>query len=167
MQPSPYLGEGTRLADVIAAIQAMSTYKFYKLSFAQWADRITGSDGSATHWERVFREHPEFFRLDSGETRASLIWRRQHPKRYSVDEMRTITRAEFYALSDERKKRVSRTPLASDELGLLISTAIDLHERALARRQDARWWVPTATALVGVVLGAILHWIFTRVGVGG
>jgi hypothetical protein len=31
---SPYLPNSGRLADVIAAIQAMGTYKFYKLTFA-------------------------------------------------------------------------------------------------------------------------------------
>ena len=31
---SPYLNDPKRLADVIAAIQAAATYKFYKLDFA-------------------------------------------------------------------------------------------------------------------------------------
>lgn len=160
-QRSPYLGTGNRLADVIAAIQAMSTYKFYKLSFAEWADRITGSDATAIHWERVFREHPEFFRLNSAETSASLIWRRQHQKRFSVDEMRALTRKEYCSLSNNEKERVSRIPLESQELGILITTAIDLHARELAQQQDARWWLHTATALVGVILGAMLSWFFT------
>ena len=37
---SPYLNDDNRLGDVIAAIQAMGTYKFYKLSFDNWADRV-------------------------------------------------------------------------------------------------------------------------------
>jgi len=40
---SPYLNDTGRLADVIAAIQAMGTYKFYKLDFEGWADRITAN----------------------------------------------------------------------------------------------------------------------------
>ena len=41
---SPYLRDPNRLGDVIAAIQAMSTYKFYKLSFAGWADRMSADE---------------------------------------------------------------------------------------------------------------------------
>ena len=81
---SPYLADG-RLADVIAALQATATYKFYKLDFARWADRIVGEKAKANHWRKVFEEHPEFFRLDSDRRRASLVWRRQHQKRYDVD----------------------------------------------------------------------------------
>ena len=33
MSKSPYLVDDHRLADVIAAIQAMGTYKYYKLDF--------------------------------------------------------------------------------------------------------------------------------------
>jgi hypothetical protein len=40
---SAYLANSGRLADVIVAIQAMGTYKFYKLSFEGWADRITAN----------------------------------------------------------------------------------------------------------------------------
>jgi len=35
---SPYISNPERLADVIAAIQAMSKYKYYKLDFSSWAD---------------------------------------------------------------------------------------------------------------------------------
>jgi hypothetical protein len=159
---SAYLNSQSRLADVIAAIQAMATYKFYKLDFAGWADRITGDPGAADYWEAVFRQHPEFFRLDSGSVRASLVWRRQHQKRFSVDEMRILSREEFYALDDAAKGRVSRTPLTSDEIGTLIKTAVDLHARALARLQDARWWIPLLAGLLGMVIGSLLQW-----GLGG
>lgn len=45
---NPYM-EGGRLSDVIAAIQAMSVYKFYKLDFETWSDRITGDKASGSH----------------------------------------------------------------------------------------------------------------------
>ena len=74
---SPYLDkEGRRLADVIAAIQAMGTYKFYKLDFEGWAERITANPNQAPYWKNLFEEHPEFFRLDGERERASLVWRR-------------------------------------------------------------------------------------------
>ena len=68
---SPYLRDSNRLGDVIAAIQAMATYKFYKLTFAGWADRMSADESQADKWKTVFLEHPEFFRLDSTKEKAS------------------------------------------------------------------------------------------------
>jgi hypothetical protein len=89
---SPYLSTG-RPGDVIAAIQTMATYRFYKLDFEGWADRISADKSRAEHWRSVFEEHPEFFRLDSEKRRASLVWRRQHPKRFNVDTLREIAQS--------------------------------------------------------------------------
>jgi hypothetical protein len=52
---SPYLSEPARLGDVIAAIQAMATYKFYKLDFESWADRISADKALAEHLCDRFR----------------------------------------------------------------------------------------------------------------
>ena len=156
MKNSPYLEDNHRLADVIAAIQAMGTYKYYKLDFAGWADRITGDEKNAAHWQQVFKEHPEFFRLDSERKRASLVWRRQHQKLFMVDTAEKISREEYLALSEQQKKRISRTPLNSDELATLVKTAIDLHSRALEHKRDTRWWVAGVTALIGVALGGFV-----------
>jgi len=164
---SPYLSEPNRLADVIAAIQAMGIYKFYKLPFEGWADHISGdrsgiSDGhtSAEHWRRVFEEHPEFFRLDGKREKASLVWRRQYPKSYHVDKREELSQADLYALSPkEREERVSRVPLTPQDIQTLIATATNLHARALEAKQDKRWWIPWIgpfSALIGVILGVIL-----------
>ncbi len=153
---SPYLKENDRLADVIAAIQAMGTYKFYKLDFAGWSDRISGDDSMADHWRQVFQDHPEFFRLDSKKERASLVWRRQHQKLFDVDKEEKIKREDFKVLDDKQKKRISRMPLESSELDTLINTAINLHSRALEYKRDTRWWVTGAIGLIGVILGAII-----------
>ncbi len=159
-EKSPYLKATDRLADVIAAIQAMGTYKFYKLSFAKWSDRIYGDESKADHWKQVFKDHPEFFRLDSRQEKASLVWRRQHQKLFDVDKEVKIKKEEFKRLSDSERKRISRLPLESNELATLISTAIDLHSRALESKKDNRWWLTSAIALAGVILGAaIKHYI--------
>ena len=160
---SPYLANDNRLADVIAAVQAMGTYKFYKLDFAGWADRIVGDENQAEYWRRVFEEHPEFFRLDRGRGKASLVWRRQHPKQFNVDTAKLITKTEFLALSAEEQARVSRTPMGESEIGLLIKTAVDLHSRALERQQDRRWWAPGIFGIIGVVVGAFVTWLLPRV----
>lgn len=152
---SPYLADPTRLADVIAAIQAMATYKFYKLDFSGWADRITGDSSGAEHWMRVFEEHPEFFRLDSKKEQASLVWRRQHQKRYDVDAETVLSISEYESLSAAKKERVSRNPLGSPEISTLMKAAIDLHSRALEHSKEKRWWIPLLAGLMGFA-GAVV-----------
>ena len=157
---SPYLNDSKRLGDVVAAIQAIGTYKFYKLPFDGWADRISGDGSKGGHWRTVFFEHPEFFRFDSKREKASLVWRRQYPKRFHVDEVRRLTAEEYHALTDDDKDRVSRDPLTATDIKSLINTAINLHSRAVEHQQRKRWW----TALVGGVgglIGAIIGAVFS------
>jgi hypothetical protein len=155
---SPYLSDPNRLSDVIAAIQAMAAYKFYKLPFSGWADRISADEGQSEKWKNIFLEHPEFFRLDGDRQRASLVWRRQFPKRFEVDDEKIISSAEFYALTKEQKDRVSRIPLNSGDIKMLVDTAVNLHSRALEHQKDKRWWVALSSAaggLVGAIIGAL------------
>lgn len=100
---SPYLKDANRLGDVISAIQAMATYKFYKLDFKGWADRVSADESKADCWKTIFIEHPEFFRLDSEKTKASLVWRRQRQKLYDVDNEEKITKEEYKALPQNEK----------------------------------------------------------------
>ncbi len=153
---SPYLDNSERLADVIAAIQAMGTYKFYKLSFEGWADRITANKNQALYWKNVFQQHPEFFRLDGAREKASLVWRRQYPKRFHVDLEKRLSVEEFQALSDDQKSRVSRDLLTPDDIKTLVDTAISLHSRALESEHARKWWIPLASSAIGGLLGAIL-----------
>ncbi|MCA9469395.1 MAG: hypothetical protein KC643_28680 [Nitrospira sp.] len=157
MAHSPYLNEPNRLAEVISAIQVMGTYKFYKLEFSGWADRISGDSNQADHWKKVFEEHPEFFRLDAGRGKASLVWRRTYPKNYDVDQEEKISRETFFQLSVEQKARISRSPLSSSDISTLISAAVQLHSRALDQQQDKRWWISGLIGLLGVILGAVLQ----------
>ncbi|WP_252271614.1 hypothetical protein [Pseudomonas subflava] len=156
---SPYLGDNNRLGDVIAAIQVMAVYKFYKLPFSDWADRINADAGQADKWEKIFKEHPEFFRLDSERKRASLVWRRQFPKRYDVDAERVISFQDYNSLTVQQKCRISRTPLTPGDIKALIDTAVSLHSRALEHQKDKRWWTAIAGAiggLVGSIAGALI-----------
>lgn len=152
---APYLSD-RRLADVIAAIQAMGTYKYYKLDFAGWADRITGDSKQADHWKKVFLEHPEFFRLDSNRRRASLILRRQKQRLFNVDEERNYTISEHGALTLEERSRFSRSPITANEVGSLISVAISLHSKAVEQQRDKRWWYVPAFALTGSLIGGLV-----------
>jgi hypothetical protein len=157
---SYYLSSNNRLADVIAAIQVMGTYKFYKLDFKGWSDRISGDVNLADHWQQIFVQHPEFFRLDSKREKASLVWRRQYPKRYNVDQLAIMSNSEYEQLPNETKLlRVSRQPLQSDEIQALIETAIDLHSKALELKQDRRWWIPLVAGFIGGLIGTILGFL--------
>ncbi|UTH50140.1 hypothetical protein KBW81_18350 (plasmid) [Loktanella salsilacus] len=153
MANSPYLKNDARLAEVIAAIQAMSIYKFYKLDFAGWSDRISGHSGEGEHWRQVFVDHPEFFRLDAAREKASLVARRQHPKNYDVDARIQIENTVFLAMEDSQKARISRSPLSQGEIASLIQTAVELHSRAMEQARDRRWWLPVLTAFIGAASG--------------
>lgn len=153
---SPYLKEN-RLADVIAAITTLATYKFYKLDFPGWADRISGSENRAAHWEQVFREHPEFFRISSADNKASLVWRRQYPRTYNVDTGVEEAKPEGQKYLDG--ERYSRRPLEPTEITALISTAVNLHSRAVEQSNSARWWLPILIAVLafaGSLVGGVI-----------
>ncbi len=160
MSRSPYL-KNQRLADVIAAIQVMSTYKFYKLDFAGWSMRITGVESNADHWKTVFVEHPEFFRLNSDKQKVSLVWRRSYQRNFHVDRQQPLTREQLENLpDDERDFRLSRSPLTNNDTATLIATAVDLHSRAIASEQEKRWLLPSLVTILAVCLGAILKsWV--------
>ena len=145
-----------RLADVIAAIQAMGVYKFHMRTFDNWAQAISGDISKGSHWRTVFEEHPEFFRLDTERKRASLVWRRQFPKLFNVDSERQLSREEFAKLSPDERKRVSRAPLSPSDITALLDAAISLHSRAVEIQREGRWWIPLASSAVGGLIGAIM-----------
>ncbi|MFM2477963.1 N-carbamoyl-L-amino acid amidohydrolase [Celerinatantimonas sp. MCCC 1A17872] len=156
---TPYTDNKNRLADVIAAIQVMGTYKFYKLDFSGWADRISGDINQAEYWKNIFEQHPEFFRLDQSRTKASLVWRRNYQKLYNVDTEHKISRAEFKLLDDSAKERISRSPLTHEDISTLVKTAINLHSSEIEHKRDSRWWqpwIPVFGTLLGIVLGRFL-----------
>lgn len=105
----------------------------------------------------VFKEHPEFFRLDSDRRKASLVWRRQHQKLFHVDTYTSISPKQYDDLSGEQQKRISRSPLNSSEVATLVNVAVNLHSRALERKRDSRWWLAGAFGLAGVAMGAAIR----------
>ena len=157
---SPYL-DFKRLADVIAAIQFLGIYKFYKLKVEDWTDRIGVDPESAQEWMTIFKEHPEFFRVGSSEKKVSLVWRRAYQKRFDVDTERLITREEYRSRDTKAQSRVTRAPLEDAQITTLVRTAIDLHDRAMAHRREARWWIPIAAGFLGIALGAFLKPLFS------
>jgi len=153
---SPYLKD-QRLADVIAAIQVMSTYKFYKLDFCGWTKKITGTKEDPEYWKLLFEEHPEFFRLNNDKQKASLVWRRSHQRNYHVDEEKILEKSKIDKLpGDEKSERISRAPLNNSDIATLISTAIDLHTRAIESEKEKRWLVPSLVSILVVTLATFI-----------
>ncbi|SRX75348.1 N-carbamoyl-L-amino acid amidohydrolase [Aequorivita antarctica] len=158
---SPYLKNKNRLSDVLAAIQVMAIYRFYKLDFKSWSMRISGNEANYDYWKKIFEDHPEFFRFNNLEGKVSLVWRRSKQRRFHVDLNKEITLEEINKLSEkEAKERISRSPLNSSEIQSLISIAIDLHGRAFESKKDRRWWivplVGSVSTLIGVLLGILI-----------
>lgn len=149
---SQYVKNASRLADVIAAIQVMAVYKFYKLTFAGWSDRISGSEAEADHWRAVFSEHPEFFRLDAAREKASLVWRRQHRKAFDVDTGAEVPKVDFEEMPSERKARVSRMPLDGNEISTLLQTAMNLQHKPWRHNRSpdggCRWWLASRVSFL-------------------
>jgi len=120
MPRSPYLVNDDRLGDVLSAIQTLGTYRFYKLTPEKWSARISGDGGNDKHWKQVFREHPEFFRFSSDDTKVSLVLRRQKPKLFDVDSLEIVTRAERDGRDSGGQARITRAPLIEGELRMLV-----------------------------------------------
>lgn len=157
---SPYIKNENRLSDVLAAIQVMGVYKFYKLTFEEWADRIVGDKAKGGYWRDVFNDHPEFFRLDQSRTKASLVWRRSYPKIFNVDTGTSITKDDYLNLSEQGKMRISRSPLSNNDIQTLISSAINLSNIAQEAKKNKEWWKPALFALLGVIMGSLLNHFF-------
>jgi hypothetical protein len=153
---NPYTENDNRLADVIAAIQVMATYKFYKLELSEWAKRIEGDKTKSEHWKEVFEQHPEFFRLGGEKKKASLVWRRNYQKLYNVDLEEKVSREAYKKLNDKEKTRYSRIPLHDSDISTLINTAINLHSSEIDHKQDARWWVAIVSGLIGIIVGSLI-----------
>lgn len=91
---SPYIENENRLSDILAAIQVMATYRFYKLDFKNWSMRISGDEANHDYWRKIFEEHPEFFRFNTNAEKVSLAWRRSKQRRFHVDLNKEITKCQ-------------------------------------------------------------------------
>ena len=155
---SAYLRHPNRLGDVVAAIQLLATFRYYQRPVDSWADVFGKGPDSAEDWGTVFREHPEFFLVGKGGGKAvvSLAWRRAYPRLYHTRQSRELSWDERGQLPESEARYISRRPLSEEQVQTLINTAVELHGRAIAHSQEARWWIPVGTALLGVMVGALV-----------
>jgi len=151
---SPYIANRDRLADVVAMLQIMGTYKFASREVDKWSESLGRGPLSAKNWREVFEQHPEFFRIR--DELVSLVWRRASERLYDTVAGKEITKAEADALSDADKQKLSRAPLSPEQVTSLIEVAIKLQTQAISRRQELRWWVPVLVGAIGVAIGALL-----------
>jgi len=153
---SPYLESQWRLADIVAAIQAMGAYPWAQRKVEGWVCSL-GDPLSAKNWLEIFEQHPEFFKSD-GEW-VSLRWRRAYDSSYDAKANRELNAEEIEKLTPEERRQLTRKPLTSDQIEVLLKTAIEMHSRAIAQQQEGRWWVPVwlpaLSGLIGAILGAL------------
>lgn len=151
---SPYIANPKRLADLIAAIQVLGTYRFASRRIEKWEKRLGRTPVSAPDWSTVFSQHPEFFTAQ-GDT-ISLVWRRSRERNYDTYTRQLLAREEAIELShqesEDNEKRLSRPPLDSSEVSKLVDIAISLHEREIRHAQERRWWITAVLALVGFII---------------
>ncbi len=152
----PYTANQNRLADVIAAIQVMASFKNHIQTFGDWGTRICGDENASEYWENVFRQHPEFFRINIGKSEASLTWRHAYQKRYDVDLEEKVVLSDYQKLDAKKRSLLKRNPLTPSDIATLIQAAISLHSSEIDHKQDSRWWIPGVFALAGVVIGAVI-----------
>lgn len=147
---SPYLIPN-RLQDVLASLQFLGTYKRYKLKAERWEKWLAVAPLSASSWDVIFTQHPEFFRRNAKDE-ISLVWRRSLPKRYQIDTGRMLTEQEIESMDENR---ISRPPLDPSSLATLLEIAIRLQSEALEQKRERRWWVPVIVSISGVLFGFI------------
>lgn len=170
MSKSPYLINPKRIEDVIAGIQVLGSYeKKTSRRLKLWIS-LLGKD--ETYWKKVFEEHPEFFRVNdkteqideldddnsdsnTSEIWISLRWRFAYQKVYDHIRKIELSEDELKKLTSQEKKKLTRKPLSSEQIQSLITTAINLNEKAINDDIRKKWWRPLLTG-VFVILGALI-----------
>lgn len=170
MSKSPYLDNKKRLEDVIAGIQVLGSYEkktSRRLNF--WISLLGNNE---SHWKKVFEEHPEFFRVnkknelleenddeingsDSSEMWVSLRWRFAYQRIYDYERKKELLDIEYENLNVPQKEKLTRKPLTSEQIQSLISTAINLNEKAINDDIRKKWWKPFLPG-VFVIAGALI-----------
>lgn len=154
---SPYVANPTRLADLIAALQVMGTYRFASRRLEKWEKRLGRKPVSAQSWLDVFTQHPEFFTIEAHN--IALVWRRSKERNYDTFERRVLSRDEAAALAvlepEADATRLSRPPLDTAEVTKLIDIAVQLHEREIRHRQERRWWMTAVATAIGLIVSVV------------
>jgi hypothetical protein len=178
LKKSTYLDHPQRLADIMAAIQVMGTHVWDTRPVEHWVNVLGRWPLSVEtkKWDDVFDRHPEFFGKEIWRTKKEkegieefvyyLRWRRAGERTFNPDNLKELNNDEIEALKAGgiyEDKRLTRKPLTPEQIGTLLTAAIDLQDRAISFEARSRWWLPVVISFVtalfgilGVVVGAML-----------
>lgn len=156
-EKSPYVRSPARLADLIAAIQVMGTYRFASRRLEKWEKRLGRKPVSGDNWLSIFQQHPEFFTIQ--EHNIALVWRRSKERNYDTFERRLLSKEGASAMAANEPEfdaaRLSRPPLDTSEISKLVDIAVNLHEREINHQQERRWWFAAVVAVAGIVVSLL------------
>jgi hypothetical protein len=183
MAKGQYL-EKDRLANVIAAIQAMGVADRPSGTLNRWVAELEGSEELTSEqleqspkfaerkkWQTVFEQHPEFFKSYTlrGEPRVLLRWRYAESLKSEANGAANGKDSQKDSEEDDgedepkdkpKDKSVSKTeppskPLSADQIQVLINTAIEMHAKEVAGEQNPDKFRPLYMAVIGAALGTV------------
>jgi len=164
---SPYLENHHRLADLITAIQVMGSYRYASRFYNHWAKQL-GIPLSADSWYEIFKAHPEFFIIHGSKEKnrsfITLRWRFGFDNNYWAEKGILLSSSDLEKVEEAQEGlddpiTVTKRPLESEQIESLINTAIELHGRAIAYKEEKRWLIPVVLTVVATIFsffGAIL-----------
>lgn len=135
-----------RLQDILAAIQVMGASVWDARPIEHWLRYLGGKPQSAPSWKELFDEHPEFFHC---------LEHRDEKEYYQLRFRSAYERSQTIKRDDGTSCDV-RPELEPEQIGMLMKTAIDIHQREAARiDRNMRWlqiFVPILLALIPLSL---------------
>lgn len=134
-----YLEDG-RLADIVALMQVLAFDKYTRRSEEGLEKELQGGPISGSKWINVAQKHPEFFRVAKESIDGQQKMQVSLVSRYVSD------------TNDEGK----RPPLSVDYFGTLVRLAVDIYDRAAARRDRTMPIIVASIAFLGAVIGGWL-----------
>src|ERR1700745_2119211 len=154
--------EKDRLANVIAAIQAMGVADRPSGTLNRWVAELEASEELTSRqldqspikfaerkkWQTVFEQHPEFFKSYTlrGEPRVLLRWRYAESIK---SEANGAANGKDSAETSESNSAPQSKPLNADQIQVLINTAIELHAKEVAGERPPERFRPLLMAIIG------------------
>jgi hypothetical protein len=170
--------ETDRLANVIAAIQAMGVADRPSGTLNRWVAELEASEELTSEqleqppikfaerkkWQTVFEQHPEFFKSYTlrGEPRVLLRWRYAESLKSEANGAANGKHSQDKEKDEEdggdkpgSNAEPPSKPLTADQIQVLISTAIEMHAKEVAGEQNPDKFRPLYMAIVGATLGTV------------
>jgi hypothetical protein len=171
MAKSHYL-EPDRLANVIAAIQILGVADRPSGTLNRWVAELEASQemtpeqldqapvkfAERKKWATLFEQHPEFFKSYAMHGQQRVLLRLRYaqavpdPKAAATTAPKTDFTGKPEPTGDANMISKSLTP---DQIQMLINTAIELHERAVAADRGPERFRPFLMATIGAVIGTL------------